>query len=146
MAFGYAIVALVMFIRIITIPFRIASARIALFCLVVRPARSMWEGAPQVLPARECALASHRHLGLPARLPLRAKMRKRGRRVDGRLIVVCSGRVDPVPDALAFARRERRISRRHRPLLDPGRRHLLDHAPYAPLPLSLRAFPNSGSG
>ena len=33
MAFGYAIVALVMFIRIITIPFRIASARIALFCL-----------------------------------------------------------------------------------------------------------------
>ena len=33
MAFGYAIVALVMFILIITIPFGIASARIALFCL-----------------------------------------------------------------------------------------------------------------
>jgi uncharacterized membrane protein YccF (DUF307 family) len=33
MAFGYAIVALVMFVLIITIPFGIASARIALFCL-----------------------------------------------------------------------------------------------------------------
>jgi len=33
LAFGYAIVALVMFILIITIPFGIASARIALFCL-----------------------------------------------------------------------------------------------------------------
>ena len=33
MAFGYAVVALVMFILIITIPFGIASARIALFCL-----------------------------------------------------------------------------------------------------------------
>jgi uncharacterized membrane protein YccF (DUF307 family) len=33
MALGYAIVALVMFILIITIPFGIASARIALFCL-----------------------------------------------------------------------------------------------------------------
>ena len=33
MAFGYAIVALVMFILIITIPFGVASARIALFCL-----------------------------------------------------------------------------------------------------------------
>ena len=33
MAFGYAIVALLMFILIITIPFGIASARIALFCL-----------------------------------------------------------------------------------------------------------------
>ena len=33
MAFGYAIVAVVMFILIITIPFGIASARIALFCL-----------------------------------------------------------------------------------------------------------------
>jgi uncharacterized membrane protein YccF (DUF307 family) len=33
MAFGYAIAALVMFILIITIPFGIASARIALFCL-----------------------------------------------------------------------------------------------------------------
>jgi hypothetical protein len=29
-------------------------------------------------------------------------------------------RVDPVPDALAFTQRQRRISRRHRPLLDPG--------------------------
>jgi uncharacterized membrane protein YccF (DUF307 family) len=33
LAFGYAVVALVMFILIITIPFGIASARIALFCL-----------------------------------------------------------------------------------------------------------------
>ena len=33
MAFGYAVVALVMFILIITIPFGLASARIALFCL-----------------------------------------------------------------------------------------------------------------
>src|SRR5215211_4172323 len=33
MALGYAIVALVMFILIITIPFGIAAARIALFCL-----------------------------------------------------------------------------------------------------------------
>jgi uncharacterized membrane protein YccF (DUF307 family) len=33
MAFGYAIVALVMLVLIITIPFGIASARIALFCL-----------------------------------------------------------------------------------------------------------------
>jgi uncharacterized membrane protein YccF (DUF307 family) len=33
MAFGYAVVALVMFILIVTIPFGIASARIALFCL-----------------------------------------------------------------------------------------------------------------
>ena len=33
LAFGYAVVALVMFVLIITIPFRIASARIALFCL-----------------------------------------------------------------------------------------------------------------
>ena len=33
LALGYAIVALVMFILIITIPFGIASARIALFCL-----------------------------------------------------------------------------------------------------------------
>ena len=33
MALGYAIVALIMFILIITIPFVIASARIALFCL-----------------------------------------------------------------------------------------------------------------
>jgi uncharacterized membrane protein YccF (DUF307 family) len=33
MAFGYAVVALVMFVLIITIPFGIAAARIALFCL-----------------------------------------------------------------------------------------------------------------
>lgn len=33
MAFGYAVVALVMFILIITIPFGVASARMALFCL-----------------------------------------------------------------------------------------------------------------
>jgi uncharacterized membrane protein YccF (DUF307 family) len=33
MALGYAVVALLMFILIITIPFGIASARIALFCL-----------------------------------------------------------------------------------------------------------------
>jgi uncharacterized membrane protein YccF (DUF307 family) len=33
MALGYAIVALIMFILIVTIPFGIASARIALFCL-----------------------------------------------------------------------------------------------------------------
>src|ERR1700704_5136165 len=33
MAFGYAVVALLMFVLIITIPFGIASARIALFCL-----------------------------------------------------------------------------------------------------------------
>jgi uncharacterized membrane protein YccF (DUF307 family) len=33
MALGYAVVALVMFVLIITIPFGIASARIALFCL-----------------------------------------------------------------------------------------------------------------
>ena len=33
MALGYAIVAVIMFILIITIPFGIASARIALFCL-----------------------------------------------------------------------------------------------------------------
>ena len=33
MALGYAVVALVMFILIVTIPFGIASARIALFCL-----------------------------------------------------------------------------------------------------------------
>jgi uncharacterized membrane protein YccF (DUF307 family) len=33
LALGYAVVALVMFILIITIPFAIASARIALFCL-----------------------------------------------------------------------------------------------------------------
>jgi uncharacterized membrane protein YccF (DUF307 family) len=33
MAFGYAVVALVMLILIITIPFGLASARIALFCL-----------------------------------------------------------------------------------------------------------------
>jgi uncharacterized membrane protein YccF (DUF307 family) len=33
MALGYALVALVMFVLIITIPFGIASARIALFCL-----------------------------------------------------------------------------------------------------------------
>src|SRR5688572_31398503 len=33
LAFAYAVVALVMFILIITIPFGIASARIALFCL-----------------------------------------------------------------------------------------------------------------
>jgi len=33
MAIGYAVVALVMFILIITIPFGIAAARIALFCL-----------------------------------------------------------------------------------------------------------------
>src|SRR4051812_12551904 len=33
MAFGYAVVALVMFVLIVTIPFGIASARIALFCL-----------------------------------------------------------------------------------------------------------------
>jgi uncharacterized membrane protein YccF (DUF307 family) len=33
MAFGYAVAALVMFVLIITIPFGIASARIALFCL-----------------------------------------------------------------------------------------------------------------
>ncbi|MEO8688351.1 MAG: YccF domain-containing protein [Solirubrobacteraceae bacterium] len=33
MALGYAIVALVMFVLIITIPFGVASARMALFCL-----------------------------------------------------------------------------------------------------------------
>jgi uncharacterized membrane protein YccF (DUF307 family) len=33
MALGYAVVALVMFILIVTIPFGVASARIALFCL-----------------------------------------------------------------------------------------------------------------
>ena len=33
MAFGYAVVALIMFLLIITIPFGIASARIALFCI-----------------------------------------------------------------------------------------------------------------
>lgn len=33
MALGYALVALVMFVLIVTIPFGIASARIALFCL-----------------------------------------------------------------------------------------------------------------
>ena len=33
LAFGYAVVALVMFILIITIPFGVASARMALFCL-----------------------------------------------------------------------------------------------------------------
>ena len=33
LALGYAVVALVMFILIVTIPFGIASARIALFCL-----------------------------------------------------------------------------------------------------------------
>ena len=33
MAVGYALVALVMFVLIITIPFGIASARIALFCV-----------------------------------------------------------------------------------------------------------------
>jgi uncharacterized membrane protein YccF (DUF307 family) len=33
LALGYAVVALVMFILIITIPFGIASARVALFCL-----------------------------------------------------------------------------------------------------------------
>jgi uncharacterized membrane protein YccF (DUF307 family) len=33
MAFGYAVVALVMCVLIITIPFGVASARIALFCL-----------------------------------------------------------------------------------------------------------------
>ncbi len=33
MAFGYAVVALIMFVLIVTIPFGIASARIALFCL-----------------------------------------------------------------------------------------------------------------
>jgi uncharacterized membrane protein YccF (DUF307 family) len=33
LAFGYAVVALLMFILIITIPFGVASARIALFCL-----------------------------------------------------------------------------------------------------------------
>src|SRR5215203_3884947 len=33
MALGYALVALVMFVLIITIPFGVASARIALFCL-----------------------------------------------------------------------------------------------------------------
>ena len=33
LALGYAVVALVMFILIITIPFGVASARIALFCL-----------------------------------------------------------------------------------------------------------------
>jgi len=33
MAFGYAIVAIVMFVLIITIPLGVASARIALFCL-----------------------------------------------------------------------------------------------------------------
>ena len=33
LAFGYAVVALVMFVLLITIPFGIASARIALFCL-----------------------------------------------------------------------------------------------------------------
>ena len=33
MAFGYAVVALLMFILIITIPFGVASARIALFCV-----------------------------------------------------------------------------------------------------------------
>jgi uncharacterized membrane protein YccF (DUF307 family) len=33
LAFGYAVVALVMFVLIITIPFGIAAARIALFCL-----------------------------------------------------------------------------------------------------------------
>jgi uncharacterized membrane protein YccF (DUF307 family) len=33
LAFAYAVVALVMFVLIITIPFGIASARIALFCL-----------------------------------------------------------------------------------------------------------------
>ena len=33
MALGYAVVALVMFVLIVTIPFGIASARVALFCL-----------------------------------------------------------------------------------------------------------------
>jgi uncharacterized membrane protein YccF (DUF307 family) len=33
LAFGYAVMALIMFILIITIPFGIASARMALFCL-----------------------------------------------------------------------------------------------------------------
>jgi uncharacterized membrane protein YccF (DUF307 family) len=33
MAFGYAVAALVMFLLIVTIPFGIAAARIALFCL-----------------------------------------------------------------------------------------------------------------
>ena len=33
MAFGYAVGALIMFVLIVTIPFGIASARIALFCL-----------------------------------------------------------------------------------------------------------------
>ena len=33
LALGYAVVAIVMFILIITIPFGVASARIALFCL-----------------------------------------------------------------------------------------------------------------
>ena len=33
MALGYAVVAIVMFVLIVTIPFGVASARIALFCL-----------------------------------------------------------------------------------------------------------------
>ena len=40
MALGYAVVALIMFVLIITIPFGIASARIALFCLGRSAARS----------------------------------------------------------------------------------------------------------
>ncbi len=50
MAFGYAVVALVMFVLIITIPFGIASARIALFCLWHSAAR--WSGARTPAPPR----------------------------------------------------------------------------------------------
>jgi uncharacterized membrane protein YccF (DUF307 family) len=43
MAFGYAVVALVMFVLIITIPFGIASARMAFFAC--GPSGVRWSGA-----------------------------------------------------------------------------------------------------
>ena len=64
----------------------------------------------------------------PCGLSLSPRRRARLQRQPRVSDVVRNGRVDPAPDALAFTRRERQISRRHRPLLHPGRRHLLDHA------------------
>ena len=46
MAFGYAVVALVMFVLIVTIPFGVASARIALFCLWPFGGRSSADPTP----------------------------------------------------------------------------------------------------